>query len=128
MQNLLKIVVKNPGPAAQNVFTAVVLSAFIIIAVTIFYIAQTIFFRQNTPAKSALALHKINGFTTDDVFDLSGSEASGYGDPMKLFDENADPANGILTNPSTDPLPNHNQEIFFPPGRGLRIVIDLHNV
>jgi hypothetical protein len=128
MQNLLKIVVKNPGPGAQNVFTAVVLSAFIIIAVTIFYIAQTIFFRQNTPAKSALALHKINGFTTDDVFDLSGSEASGYGDPMKLFDENADPANGILTNPSTDPLPNHNQEIFFPPGRGLRIVIDLHNI
>lgn len=60
----------------------------------------------------------------DYLFDLSGSEATG-GDPYKLFDENCDPKNGLPGNPHTDPLPNRGLDLFFPKGRGLRIVIDL---
>ncbi len=100
----------------------------ITLVVAAFYLGQLLLFHQPSLSKPGKALTRITGFTRDDVFDLSGSEASGYGDPMKLFDENADPASGILTYPKTDPLPNSKMGIFYPPGKGLRIVIDLHNI
>jgi hypothetical protein len=128
LMQAIKLDIFNPGPFLKNVLTACFLGCCIILAVTLIYMGQTLFYRQAFPLKSAAGLHKITGFTRDDVFDLSGSEASGYGDPMKLFDENADPANGLLTNPQTVPLPTSKMDIFFPPGKGLRIVIDLHDI
>src|SRR5450432_3634496 len=120
----IKIIITNPGPFLKNFLTVFLFASCIILAVTLVYIGQAIFYKQAFPFKSGKNLHKISGFTRDDVFDLSGSEASGYGDPMKLFDENTDPANGILTVPHTNPLPNYKMDIFYPPGKGLRIVID----
>ncbi len=71
---------------------------------------------------------KITTITRDHVFDLSGSEASGYSDPMKLFDENCDPKyNGAFT-PSTSPLPSRMPDLFTKNGKGIRIVIDLQAV
>lgn len=59
------------------------------------------------------------------LYDLSGSEAYGGGDPLKLFDENCDPKKDIATRPLTSPIPFRSPNIFFPKGKGLRIVIDL---
>lgn len=118
----------NRGPLQKNLLTALLLAGCIALLVYIFYIGQVFFYRQSSQLKPAGALHKITGFTRDDVFDLSGSEGSGYGDPMKLFDENADPANGMVTIPKTDPLPNPKMDIYYPPGKGLRIVVDLHDI
>ncbi|MEO5681426.1 MAG: hypothetical protein ABIQ88_02230 [Chitinophagaceae bacterium] len=120
----------HSGPFAKNGRTALLLLVGIITVITALYAGQYFFFRQQnqSPQRSGLALHRITGITRDDVFDLSGSEASGAGDPMKLFDENADPANGPLTHPNSNPLPNPKMGIFYPPGKGLRIVADLHHL
>ena len=120
--------ISNPGPFLKNVLTAFFLLSCISIVIILIYIGQTIFYQQAFLHKPAGDLHKITGFSGDDIFDLSGSAASGYGDPMKLFDENADPANGIDRQPATHPLPNSKMDIFYPPGKGLRIVIDLHDL
>jgi hypothetical protein len=112
----------------RNLLTMLLLFGCIAVLVALLYIGQVFFYRQPSPAGTNTHLHKITGFTNEDVFDLSGSEASGYGDPMKLFDENADPANGIDPRPGTHPLPNSKMNIFYPPGKGLRIVIDLHDL
>jgi hypothetical protein len=118
-----------PGTIQKNLFTASLLLCCIVLPVLLIYIGQLIFYHHAVaPLKSAGQAHKIANFTRNDVFDLSGSEASGYGDPMKLFDENADPANGSLINPTTNPLPNPRMGIFYPQGKGLRIVIDLHDL
>ena len=124
----IRIIISHPGPLLKNLLTALFLLCCIILLVSVIYIGQIIFYHHAFPSASAAVLHKITGFTRDDVYDLSGSEASGYGDPMKLFDENADPANGLLTQPFTQPLPNPRMGIFYPPGKGLRIVIDLHDL
>ncbi len=71
---------------------------------------------------------KITGISRDFVYDLSGSEASGLGDAMRLFDENCDPKNRPFSTPSTSPLPTLGADKFFPRGKGLRIVIDLRGV
>ncbi|MEP6749404.1 MAG: hypothetical protein ABJB86_16835 [Bacteroidota bacterium] len=118
----------NPGPLVKNLLTALLFACCIALIISLVYIAQTFYYQQLLPPKSANHPHKITGLRRDDVFDLSGSEASGYGDPMKLFDENADPANGIIANPTTHPLPNSKMGIFYPPGKGLRIVVDLHDL
>jgi hypothetical protein len=61
----------------------------------------------------------------DQLYDLSGSEAYGGGDPYKLFDEKADPKVNNSIRPVTHPLPFRSPAIYFPEGKGLRIVIDL---
>jgi hypothetical protein len=61
----------------------------------------------------------------DYVYDLSGSESFGEGNSMNLFDENCDPKNNSNILPITHPLPVKAQQIYFPKGRGLRIVVDL---
>ena len=71
---------------------------------------------------------KITSISRDFVYDLSGSEASGLGDAMKLFDENCDPKKDPSSSPRTNPLPTAGPDKFFPKGKGLRIVIDLQGI
>lgn len=71
---------------------------------------------------------KITTITSDDVFDLSGSAYSGGSDFYRLFDENRDPKNGVAKTPVTNPMPVENKSLFYPSGRGLRVVIDLQAV
>ena len=65
----------------------------------------------------------------ENVFDLSGYADEGGGDPAALFDENefVDPANEPEAGykPHTNPQPTHQPAIYFPAGKGNRIVIDL---
>ncbi len=77
------------------------------------------------PVGQLTASPKISILSADQLYDLSGSEASGGGDPFKLFDENADPKKYPDTRPSTHPFPVRLAPIYFPVGKGLRIVIDL---
>ena len=70
------------------------------------------------------AAPKITSITRDDVYDLSGSEAGGMGDAMKLFDENCDPKKDPSSNPATQPLPTIAPDKYFK-HHGLRIVVDL---
>ncbi|MEO6314023.1 MAG: hypothetical protein ABIU63_03185 [Chitinophagaceae bacterium] len=115
-------------PLLRNLLSVVLLLGSISAAVLIIYAAQAFFYRQAGAGRSAhAALHRITGITKDDVYDLSGSEGSGNGDPMKLFDEDADPANGSTVHPNSQPLPNSLMGIYYPPGKGLRIVADLHD-
>ena len=109
-------------------FTLLAMAAAVIIVVWGIYRVQVFYHRQSTAVLQASSLHKITGISSNDVFDLSGSEASGGGHPMNLFDEDADPANGKFGNPHTSPLPNSRMDIFYPPGKGLRIVVDLHDL
>lgn len=117
-------------PFVKNLLTGISLLMGIAAVIVLVYKIQSMYFRQafQSPPPTGAALHKITGITKDDVFDLSGSEGSGNGDPMKLFDENADPANGASSDPKTNPLPNPLMGIYYPPGKGLRIVADLHDI
>jgi len=67
----------------------------------------------------------------ENVFDLSGYADNGGGDPSALFDENefVDPANqpDAKYKPHTNPQPTENAAIYFPAGKGSRIVIDLRS-
>lgn len=117
-----------PAVLAKNGFTLFLFIGSITLTITAIYFSQTIFYSHRSSPKTGASLHKITGITRDDVFDLSGSEASGNGNPMKLFDEDADPANGSTAVPNTNPLPNSKMGIYYPPGKGLRIVVDLHDV
>jgi len=117
-----------PAVLAKNGFTLFLFIGSITLTITAIYFSQTIFYSHRSSSKTGASLHKITGITRDDVFDLSGSEASGNGNPMKLFDEDADPANGSTAVPNTNPLPNSKMGIYYPPGKGLRIVVDLHDV
>lgn len=73
------------------------------------------------------AAPKITGISRNFVYDLSGSEAGGMGDAMRLFDENCDPKRDPSFNPRTNPLPITGAAKFFN-GKGLRIVIDLQGI
>jgi len=68
---------------------------------------------------------KITAIYPSNLYDLSGSEAAGQSNLMNLFDEDCDPKNNRPGTPVTDPLPIYHEEIYFPPGKGFRIVIDL---
>ena len=78
-----------------------------------------------TPQK--IVVHKEN------VYDLSGYKDEGKGSPYNLFDENdfVDPRseNKIAENyiPVTDPQPTAQPAIYFPKGKGNRIVVDLQS-
>jgi hypothetical protein len=65
----------------------------------------------------------------ENVYDLSGYADEGGGDPFRLFDENqlVDPLNKPdgAYKPHTNPQPTQQQAIYFPKGKGNRIVIDL---
>jgi len=65
----------------------------------------------------------------ENVYDLNGYADEGGGDPFRLFDENSlvDPANNpnAAYRPHTNPLPKEHPDIYFPAGKGNRIVIDL---
>ena len=121
---------KRAYPVAfiNSLLPALLLACCIVVTISCIYIIQSFFYTHQFPAaKNRAAIQRITGISRDDVYDLSGSEASGNGDPMKLFDENADPVN-LPTIPGTNPLPNSRMDIFYPPGRGLRIVVDLHDI
>jgi hypothetical protein len=67
----------------------------------------------------------------ENVYDLSGYADEGGGDPFNLFDENAF-VNPLVENkpegyyvPHTSPQPGDHPFIYFPAGKGSRIVIDL---
>src|SRR4051812_43839726 len=83
---------------------------------------------RGTRAIAVSSSPKITGISRDFVHDLSGSEAGGLGDAMKLFDENCDPKNDESPSPYTSPLPTVAPDKFFPNGKGLRIVIDLQGI
>ncbi|MGB8194765.1 MAG: hypothetical protein WCF67_22720, partial [Chitinophagaceae bacterium] len=70
---------------------------------------------------------KITAIYKEFVYDLSGYQNSGGGSPFNLFDENSffDPKNGITGFAETSPHPRRNAEIYFPSGKGSRIVADL---
>lgn len=66
----------------------------------------------------------------DQVYDLSGYADEGGGNPYNLFDENAYvdpryPPEGEPYVPVTNCQPVRHPDIYFPAGRGSRIVIDL---
>ncbi len=117
------------GIFMKNLLFIVLTTAAITIVMAAIYFGRSFYYKQqyHVPLKSSAAPHKITGITSDDVIDLSGSQASGGGNPMALFDENMDPANGITGDPKTQPAPLAKANIFYPAGRGLRIVIDLHD-
>lgn len=127
----IKLNIFNYDRFSKNLLTALILICSITISlISGINLFRSLFYRYQHPAfqRPATPLHKITGITANDVFDLSGSEASGGGDPIKLFDENADPANGIMGDPKTHPSPLRAINIFYPPGKGFRIVVDLHNL
>ena len=68
----------------------------------------------------------------ENVYDLNGYADEGGGDPFCLFDENAlvDPGNspGEAYQPHTNPQPTQQPAIYFPAGKGNRIVIDLQTL
>jgi|GEM_PF-3188091 len=103
-----KLNTKTPAAWVSNLLTITLLVAGIAAVVTGIYTCQRLLYKQHyqAPVKSAAGLHKITGITADDVYDLAGSAASGHSNPMKLFDENADPANGIMGEPKTQPAPD----------------------
>lgn len=97
-------------------------------AIGIIHLA-TIAWNRHGRATAALSNSpKITGISRDFMYDLSGSEAAGLGDAMKLFDETDDPRSHPFNTPSTSPLPTLGGDKFFPKGKGLRIVIDLRGV
>src|SRR5689334_14281273 len=82
----------------------------------------------NKPPKTGCSSpQKITGIAPEDVYDLSGYVASGGSSPFNLFDENDhfDPKNGENGTPVTSPQPTKQADIFFPLGKGNRIVVDL---
>ncbi|HEY4151282.1 MAG TPA: hypothetical protein VGM41_20230, partial [Chitinophagaceae bacterium] len=86
-------------------------------------------FTDERPASFAVSSSpRISILNRDFVYDLSGSEAGGLGDAMKLFDENCDPRSDPSNSPTTSPLPTVGPDKFFPKGKGLRIVVDLQDV
>lgn len=100
-------------------------------AICLFYGIQKLYYRlaySPTTTLNPQPLHKISGIGRDFVYDLSGSEASGYGNAMNLFDENADPANGIAPTAKTSPLPWARPNLYYQKDKGLRIVIDLQAI
>ena len=126
----LKINMQQQRTALKDLGTGTLLAAGIIFTVLAIYSVQHLFYNwgHRSGLSSVTGENKITGITSDDVFDLSGSQASGQGDPMKLFDENTDPANGQPGDPKTNPSPPAKIDIFYPPGKGYRIVIDLHDL
>ncbi len=125
------IKIKNPfnSNVIKNLLAIISFTASIGVVIWSIYFLQRYTYNKQHPAfnkQIADGLHKIT-ITKDDVYDLSGSEASGYSDPMKLFDENTDPANGIAGDPKTQPAPLSKVDLFYPEGKGLRFVIDLHD-
>ena len=114
----------------KNLLSVLAMGLAVSLAVLGVYRLQRIYYQWGSAGLplAAAGLQKITGISSNNVFDLSGSEASGNGHPMNLFDEDADPASNAFTHPHTSPLPNSKMDIFYPPGRGLRIVVDLHNL
>ena len=84
-------------------------------------------FLNKSPNSGCNKPQKITGITADDVYDLSGYMANGGSSPFRLFDENDnfDPKNGVTGTPTTSPQPTKQADIFFPLGKGNRIVVDL---
>lgn len=73
---------------------------------------------------------KITAIYKDNVYDLSGYEGVAGNSPFNLFDENAmvDPRVRQVSDdyhPSTSPHPIMTGSLYYPPGRGNRIVVDL---
>jgi hypothetical protein len=68
----------------------------------------------------------------ENVYDLNGYQDEGHGDPFALFDENGsvDPANdpNAAYKPQTNPQPTWQPAIYFPAGKGNRIVVDLQTM
>jgi hypothetical protein len=104
------------------------LTTAVISACFLFNIFQTINktpLQPNVASGAVAGTNEITAIYRDWVYDLSGAQASGGSDPMKLFDENCDPKNGINGNPVTDPLPFKGLDLFYPAGKGYQVVIDL---
>jgi hypothetical protein len=126
------LLIYNPK-MAQNVATrrgtkwmALYLGLAVLAMVAVYLIQVNVARRQTQiPAEQLSAAPKISVLSANQLYDLSGSEAYGGGDPFKLFDENADPKKDINSRPSTHPFPVRSAPIYFPVGKGLRIVIDL---
>jgi hypothetical protein len=105
----------------------------LLLAITILIVSveegQRLFHTRNQSGAGSLSvsedLHQITGFG---LYDLNGAEASGGANPKNLFDEHTDPGHGQPGNPRTNPLPVSKYDIFFPPGKGYRILIDLQDV
>jgi hypothetical protein len=97
-------------------------------AVGIIHLATIAWNRHSLRAIAVSSSPKITGISRDFVYDLSGSEAGGLGDAMKLFDENCDPKNDPSCAPFTSPLPTLGADKFFPKEKGLRIVVDLQGI
>jgi len=97
-------------------------------AIGIIHLATIAWNRHSVPAVAVSSSPKITGISRDFVYDLSGSEAGGLGDAMRLFDENCDPKNDPSSVPFTSPLPTLGADKFFPKDKGLRIVVDLQGV
>lgn len=70
---------------------------------------------------------RITAIYPEHVYDLSGYTTNGGGNPFNLFDENAfvDPKGKNDFHPVTNPHPLMTGALYFPPGRGSRIVVDL---
>lgn len=82
----------------------------------------------DTPATATCTTpQKITAIYKQYVYDLSGYQSSGGGSAFNLFDENSffDPKQNIEGYPETSPHPIRNTNIYFPHGRGSRIVVDL---
>jgi hypothetical protein len=80
------------------------------------------------PTPACSAPKKITVYK-EKVYDLNGYADEGNGDPFRLFDENAfvDPGNesNSTYRPHTNPQPMDHPAIYFPAGKGNRIVVDL---
>ena len=116
------------GRILQDLLLTANYLAVLITVIGLIYLVQLAWAKGHTAQFSAAVVEdapKITGITHNNVFDLSGSEASGYSDPMKLFDENCDPKLNPSSTPSTSPLPSRMPDLFSRAGRGIRIVIDL---
>lgn len=92
---------------------------FLIVAViSIIYLVQRFFIFRHSGQAVQFAAPEVSITDRDFVYDLSGSEGSGYGDPMKLFDGDS----------SSNPLPYRNVSNYFPAGKGHRIVVDFKDL
>lgn len=106
----------------------VAIVAAIVLLISLVEAGQRFYHAHWSPGGPELLLaDSIRAITGFDLYDLNGAEASGGANPKQLFDENTDPAHGRPGDPKTNPLPMAKIDIFYPPGKGYRIVVDLHD-
>src|SRR5262249_15179259 len=108
------------GPMTGMIKSILVYLLVLVAVIGIIDFVSVAWERRHTAAGPYSASPKITGISRDFVYDLSGSEAGGLGNAIRLFDEHSDPKTDPSSVPYPQPLPVKDPNKFFPPGRDCR--------